>query len=193
MSIKIICFNKHPAGTPHGPASHAPASHTITCVSDIESNMHQPYSVPESCAHRAGNAPHGNRATIANVVRVFIFMALFIPGFAPSESRAEANSGRLQFEQVRTVITQVSRDSIDGMILISTTHGNYFTRLSRPLPLKSGSGFITLRDSVFESLLIAHVNKPAVLTICRDVDGLVVGAAFEDGSVRNMPVSFQQN
>lgn len=120
-------------------------------------------------------------------------MAMFIPGFATPESRAEENSERLHFEQVRTVITQVSRDSIDGMILISTTHGNYFTRLSRPLPLKSGSGFITLRDKRFESLLIAHVSKPSVLTICREVDGLVVGAAFEDGSMHNMPISFQQN
>lgn len=120
-------------------------------------------------------------------------MAMFIPEFATPESRAEESSERLHFEHVSTVITHVSRDSVDGMILISTTHGNYFTRLSRPLPLKSGSGFITLRDQGFESLLIAHVNKPAVLTICREVDGLVVGAAFENGSVRTMPISLQQN
>ena len=132
--------------------------------------------------------PYGCALSKRLTVRLFLTVMLIALFSQPALPDTMADqSAAIQVEMVTTVITRISRESPDAMVVLTTPVGRFFTQVSTPMRTKTGNGFITLQEDRFESELLSHVHKPVVLTVCREVDGLVVGAFFPDEQVRLQP------
>ena len=105
-----------------------------------------------------------------------VFLNLTAGGFLFA---AEAT---LQFYTLPTIITGLSRESSDSPLLITTSTGTFFSQTAKPIRTKNGDAVLTINgDGRLEALLLSHVNRPVTLIISRSVDGLVIGATFENG------------
>jgi hypothetical protein len=106
-------------------------------------------------------------------------LAVFI--YLASGGLLFAAEATFQFYAHPTTITGLSRESSDSPLLIATTNGTFFTQTGKPIRTKSGDAILTVSDDGrFEAMLMSHIRRPVTLLISRSVDGLVIGAIFEN-------------
>lgn len=83
---------------------------------------------------------------------------------------------------IQTTIVDVRRESSDGLAVVSTTNGKYFTRSGMRFRSKDDDKSMSLQGGGrLEAALLEHVGSKVALLLSEDVDGLIVGFLSEGG------------
>ena len=94
---------------------------------------------------------------------------------------------RLAFLQ--TTVIDVQRTSSDGLSVVLTENGKYFTKSAMVFNSKDGSKKVSLLgEGKLEAALLESVGSKVILLLSDEVDGLIVGLFPEGGPgcVENM-------